>query len=197
MRVLIACEYSGRTRRSFEALGHSVTSVDLIESEDGSPSHIIGDAISLAYSGNFDLMIAHPPCTYLCNSGVRWLQGDTKRLEQMQQAANFFLKLMNAPIAKIAIENPIPHKYAKNLIGEYSQIIQPWMFGEHKTKATCLWLKGLPKLIETNNVKKQMDAMPKNQTHTTHYESPGPERQKNRSRTFESFAKQFAEQWGK
>ena len=133
-------------------------------------------------------MIAHPPCTYLTNSGVRWLKGNESRLTMMHDACAFFLELKNAPIGHIAIENPIPHKYARAEIGNYDQIIQPWQFGHGETKATCLWLKNLPKLVPTNIVE--------GRTPRVHHASPGPDRWKERSRTLTGIAEAMADQWG-
>lgn len=169
MRVLIACEYSGATRRAFKARGHDVMSCDLLPSDDNSPDHFQGDVrhvIDAAYRNGgrgFDLMIAHPSCTYLTNSGVCHLHTDPTRWEKLDEAAEFFRYFLNCPIPKKAIENPIMHKYAIERIGgvKQTQIIQPWMFGHMEQKATCLWLDGLPKLKATNNVKDEMMKLPK------------------------------------
>lgn len=197
MRVLVACEYSGRVREAFRKLGHDVTSCDLIESEDDSPHHIIGDAIELAYSQQWDLMIAHPPCTYLTNSGVCWLHKDSTRWAKLDEGAEFFKRLWHAPIARKALENPIMHKYARERVGiEKTQVIQPWMFGHPEQKATCLFLDGLPALVQTNNVKAQMMLLPDKERQRLHYASPGPDRWKERSRTFQGIADAMAAQWG-
>jgi hypothetical protein len=143
-------------------------------------------------SYEWDLIIAHPPCTYLANSGVRWLYGgkgkniDKRRWQQMIDASNFFHLFKKTDCQKVCIENPIPHKFSN--LGHYDQIIHPWQFGHGETKATCLWLKGLPKLKETNVV---CGREPR-----THYVSPGPNRSKIRSRSFTGIAKAMAAQWG-
>lgn len=142
-------------------------------------------------------MIAHPTCTYLTNAGVCHLHKDITRWPKLFDGADFFKKLLNAPIEKIAVENPIMHKYGFAIIGQrQTQTIQPWMFGHMEQKATCLWLKNLQPLVPTNNVKEEMMKLPKSQRERLHYLSPGPERWKERSRTFEGIAKAMAEQWG-
>jgi hypothetical protein len=143
-------------------------------------------------------MIAHPPCTYLTNAGVTWLHRDPARWALLDDGAAFFKTLLNANIPRIAVENPIMHKYAKERIGgvQQSQVVQPWMFGHMEQKATCLWLKGLPMLKPTNNVKDEMMKLPKNQRERLHYLPPSPDRWKERSKTFDGIAKAMAEQWG-
>lgn len=142
-------------------------------------------------------MIAHPPCTYLSNSGVSWLYKDYDRWGDMAQAAVFFKTLLNAPIHKIAIENPIPHKHAMQIIDrKYSQLIQPYEFGHMESKATCLWLQNLPPLITSENVYEPMMELPKRDRQRLHYLPPSPERAKLRSMTFPGIAKAMAEQWG-
>jgi hypothetical protein len=198
MNILIACEYSGRTREAFRKLGHNVISCDLLPSEDNSPNHYQGDVFELIRmkgKGYFDLMIAHPPCTYLTNSGVRWLYNADKTLnverwEKMKEGAEFFKKLLEVDIPKIVIENPIMHSHAKKIIGvDQSQVIQPWMFGHGETKATCLWLKGLPLLKPTNIVEGREQKMWKL--------SPSPTRWKERSRTYQGISDALANQYGK
>lgn len=197
MKILIDCEFTGTIRREMEAKGHDCWSCDLLPSEDNSPKHIIGDAIEAAYRQHWDMMIAHPPCTYLTNTGVSWLHKRPERWEQLVDAANFFHKLLNAPIERIAIENPIPHKYALALIGcKYDQLIQPWMFGHMETKATCLWLRGLPKLVPTTNLKAETMALPAKVRGRLHHLPPSPDRWKERSRTYSGIAKAMADQWG-
>lgn len=179
-------------------------SCDLLPSDDNSPDHFQGDVrhiIDAAYRNGgrgFDLMIAHPSCTYLTNSGVCHLHTDPSRWAKLDEAAEFFRYFLNCPIPKKAIENPIMHKYAIERIGgvKQTQIIQPWMFGHMEQKATCLWLDGLPKLKETNNVKAEMMKLPKRERERLHYLPPGPDRWKERSRTFSGIAEAFAEQWG-
>jgi site-specific DNA-cytosine methylase len=192
MRVLVACEYSGVVRRAFSARGHSVISCDLLESEDGSPLHCVADVRELLKE-KWDLMIAHPPCTDIAVSGAAWFK--EKIADGRQQAALDFVRLlMNADIPRIAIENPVSVISSK--IRKPDQIVQPWMFGHKEQKATCLWLKGLPKLRETNNVKAEMMLLPRRERERLHYLPPSPTRWKERSRTFSGIAEAFAEQWG-
>lgn len=194
MRVLVACEFSGTVRDAFRARGHDAWSCDLLPSEtDG--QHLVDDAILVAkFAGPWDLMIAHPPCTYLCNSGARWLYGgrglvpDEARMEQFRAAAHFFVQLQRAAIPRIALENPIPHRRAKQWVGNYSQIVQPWQFGQGEIKATCLWLKNLPKLKPTNVVDGREARI--------HKMPPGPNRWQERSRTYQGIAAAMADQWG-
>jgi hypothetical protein len=195
MKILVACEYSGIVREAFTKLGHDVTSCDILPTEIPG-KHYQGDIRDILYD-NWDMIIAHPPCTYLCNSGVCWLRKDNTRWAKLDDGANFFKLFENHPCPKIAIENPIPHKYAVERIGrKYDQLIQPYQFGHLERKATCLWLKGLPKLKETNNVKEEMDKLPKNKSQRLHYLPPRPERAKLRSKTFQGIADAMAEQWG-
>jgi hypothetical protein len=186
MKILIACEFSGIVREAFAKRGHDAWSCDLLPTEIPG-QHIQGDVLEILGDG-WDLMIAHPPCTRLCNSGVRWLN-ERKLWYEMADAAIFFRKLLEANIERIAIENPIPHGYAVATIGrKYDQIIQPWMFGHGETKATCLWLKNLPKLQPTNIVEGREQRIWKM--------SPGADRGKERSRTFQGIADAMAAQWG-
>ena len=144
MNVLVACEFSGVVRDAFAKRGHYAVSCDLLPTDSPSTNHYQGDVRDLLIHNAWDLMIGHPPCTYLTNSGVRWLSEDPERWQQLDEGAAFFKLLLDADIPKIAIENPIPHKYAVERIGrKYDQIIQPWQYGHGETKATCLWLKGL------------------------------------------------------
>ena len=198
MRVLVACEYSGRVRDAFRKLGHDAMSCDLLPSDNDLPScHYQGDVFDII-DDSWDLMVAHPPCTYLSNSGVRHLHKDTSRWPKLFDGAEFFKKLLNAPIPMIAVENPIMHKYSKTLIGgvKQSQIVQPWMFGHMEQKATCLWLKGLPTLTPTNNVKAEMLELPKNIRERLHYLPPSKDRWKLRSTTYQGIADAMAAQWG-
>lgn len=195
MKVLIACEYSGAVRDAFIEAGHDAVSCDLLPTDVPGP-HYQGDVFDIINDG-FDLMIAHPPCTYLCNSGVSWLHRDISRWPKMVEGALFFRKLLRANIPMIAVENPIMHKYAKAIIDQdQAQTIQPWMFGHPESKGTCLWLKNLPPLKETNNVKAEFLALPKKEAQRIHYASPGPDRWKLRSTTFNGIAKAMASQWG-
>lgn len=153
MRVLVACEFSGTVRRAFAARGHDAWSCDLLLADDGSTRHIVGDARDLLGDG-WDLMVAHPPCTRLCNSGVRWLE-ERNLWDDLDEAAALFSAFWNAPIDRIAVENPVMHGHAKQRIVNYrapAQSIQPWQFGHGETKRTCLWLKGLSPLRPTNIV---------------------------------------------
>ena len=196
MRVLVACEYSGTVRDAFASLGHDAMSCDILPT-DVAGRHYQGNVLDVLDDG-WDLMIAHPPCTYLTNAGVTWLHRDPARWEMLDEGAAFFKVLLNANIPRIAVENPIMHKYAKERIGgiQQSQVVQPWMFGHMEQKATCLWLKGLPMLKPTNNVKDEMMKLPKNQRERLHYLPPSPDRWKERSKTFDGVAKAMADQWG-
>lgn len=180
MRVLIACEFSGIVRNAFIARGHDAVSCDLLPTEKPGP-HIQGDVLEVLNRG-WDLMIAHPPCTYLARSGARWWPN---KLTEQAEAIEFVRQLLNAPIPLIAIENPIG--ILSTRIRKPDQIIQPWMFGHGETKATCLWLKGLPLLTPTNIVAGRATRI--------HYEQPGPNRWKNRSRTLPGIAMAMALQW--
>jgi hypothetical protein len=196
MKVLVACEYSGKVRDAFRAKGHEAMSCDILPTDVEGP-HYQGDVRDIINDG-WDLMIAHPPCTYLTNSGVTWLHKDPSRWAKLDDGAAFFKMLLEAPVERIAIENPIMHKYAKERIGgvKQSQVIQPWMFGHMEQKATCLWLKNLPLLEPTNNVKEQMLALPDNERQRLHYLPPSADRWKKRSETFQGIADAMAEQWG-
>ncbi len=182
MKVLVACEFSGAVRDAFTALGHDATSCDLLPSETPG-KHYQGDVFDV-YGDGWDLMIAHPPCTHLAVSGARWFKD--KRKEQAEALA-FVTELMDAPIPRIALENPISIISSK--IRKPDQIIQPWQFGQGETKATCLWLKNLPKLTPTEIVEGRHAKV--------HLMSPGPNRWRERSRTVPGIARAMAEQWGK
>lgn len=202
MRVLVACEYSGRVREAFAARGHDAWSCDLPETEvEG--QHIVGNALEVAYSGGWDLMIAHPPCTFLANSASSRLYNKDKtrneeRFEGLRLAALFFKKLYEAPIPKKCLENPIQNKHALAVhgCGKASQYIQPWMFGHLSQKATGLWLKGLEKLVPTDNVKEELDRMKPKERQPLYMLPPSPDRWRIRSRTFEGIAEAMADQWG-
>lgn len=197
MRVLIACEFSGVVRDAFAARGHDAWSCDLLPSEKPG-NHIQGDALRSMFKFMPDLLIAHPPCTYLCNSGVRWLAPggklDPERHKLMRAACDFFAGLYWGDAGQIAIENPIMHKYARDYLASawkvpaFTQSIQPWQFGHGEIKRTCLWLRGLPELKPTQIVA--------GRTARVHRASPGPERWKERSRTLPGIAAAMAEQWG-
>lgn len=182
MRVLIACEYSGKVRDAFRKLGHDAISCDLLPTETPGP-HYRGDVMDILYDG-WDMMIAHPPCTHLAVSGARWF---TEKQQEQAEALDFVRLLMDAPIPLIVIENPI--SIISSRIRKPDQIIQPWQFGHGETKATCLWLKGLPKLQPTNIVEGREARI--------HKMPPGPDRWKKRSETFQGIADAMAAQWGK
>jgi len=182
LRVLVACEYSGRVREAFRAKGHDAWSCDLLAAEDGSGFHTQGDVL-LALTSGWDLMIAHPPCTHLAVSGARWWPN---KLKEQEDALRFVRYLMEAPIPKICIENPVSK--ISSAIRKPDQIIQPWQFGHGETKKTCLWLKNLPPLTPTNIVDGREARV--------HRMSPGPDRWKERSRTYQGIARAMAEQWG-
>ena len=181
MRVLIACEYSGTVRDAFIAIGHDAITCDLLDTDVPGP-HYKGDVYDILHDG-WDLMIAHPPCTHLAVSGARWFKD--KQVEQAE-ALDFVRLLLDAPIPKIALENPI--SIISSRIRKPDQIIQPWQFGHGETKATCLWLKNLPKLQPTNIVDGREPRI--------HKLPPSPDRWKIRSKTYDGIAKAMAQQWG-
>lgn len=181
MRVLVACEFSGVVRDAFAAAGHEAWSCDLLPSE-APGQHMIGDVRGLNLR-LYDLLIAHPPCTHLAVSGSRWFKG---REREQAEALEFVRFLMGAPVPCIAIENPV--SVISTRIRKPDQIVQPWMFGHGETKATCLWLKGLPKLVATDVVEGREARV--------HHASPGPDRWKERSRTLLGLARAMAQQWG-
>ena len=181
MRVLVACEYSGTVRDAFIAAGHDAMSCDLLPTDVAGP-HFRGDVMEVIGDG-WDLMIAHPPCTHLAVSGARHFH--RKTVEQAE-ALDFVRRLMGAPIKMIAVENPI--SIISTRIRKPDQIIQPWMFGHGETKATCLWLKGLPKLTPTKVVDGREPRI--------HKMAPSPTRWKERSKTYDGIAKAMASQWG-
>lgn len=181
MKVLVACEYSGRVRDAFLSLGHDALSCDLLPTDVVGP-HYQGDIRDILNNG-WDLMIAHPPCTHLAVSGARWFKD--KQVEQAE-ALDFVRLLLDAPIPKIALENPI--SIISSRIRKPDQIIQPWWFGHGETKATCLWLKSLPKLVATNVVEGREARV--------HKMPPSEDRWKERSRTYEGVAQAMAQQWG-
>ncbi len=190
MRVLVACEYSGRVRDSFIAKGHEAMSCDLLPTEKPGP-HYQGDVRDVM-DYPWDLMIAHPPCTDLSVSGAAWFE--RKKMNGSQQmSASFFMMLAKSDIPRIAIENPIC--IMSRLWRKPDQIIQPWMFGHMEQKATCLWLKNLPVLYPTNDVKAQMMELPTNKRERLHYLPPSDDRWKLRSETFQGIADAMAEQW--
>ena len=231
LRVLIGCEFTGTVRREFDKLGHDVWSCDLRRALDNSNRHIVGDVRDVLGDGWDLLIVAHPPCTRLCNSGVRWLndptrmdnpgedftpaeraawpsmgEADRRALMQrkLEEGAALFSDCWNAPVPRVAVENPKMHKYGKALIRNFepaAQYVQPWQFGEWETKATGLWLRGLPNLqgrfdtldAARAGLGKPADAKPIARVHNT---SPGADRGKERSAFFPSIARAMAEQWG-
>ena len=197
-KILIACEESQAICIEFRNLGFEAYSCDLQPCSGGHPEwHAKADAIDMLYASKWDLVVAHPPCTRMANSGVMWLE-KRNLWKDLDEATTFFNEFVRYGKSgnKIAIENPIPHKYAVEKIGKYSQVIQPYMFGHTERKATCLWLFGLPKLKETNNVMEEMKKLPKNEQQRIHYLPPGKERAKLRSKTFHGIAHAIATQWG-
>lgn len=193
MKVLVACEYSGTVRDAFIKLGHEAVSCDLLPTESEG-AHYQGDLFDVI-DYPWDLVIAHPPCTDLAVSGAAWFK--SKRMNGSQYAsASFFMSIYRRTIhvPMVAIENPVC--IMSSLWRKPDQTIQPWMFGHPESKATCLWLKGLPLLQETNNVKNIFDTLPKNQQQRLHYLPPSEDRWKERSKTFSGIADAMAAQWG-
>ena len=193
MKVLVACEYSGKVREAFRQLGHDAMSCDLLPADDGSEHHYQGDVRDILYDG-WDILIGHPPCTYLSNAGARHLYPkgilNRERLQQGMEAKEFFMLLYNAPIKHICIENPIPSKVYE--LPPYTQIIQPYEYGHSTSKRTCLWLKNLPPLTPTNIVDKTTTTkIPGNW-----FNKGGKDRWKQRSETFQGIANAMAAQWG-
>lgn len=226
LRALVGCETSGVVRRAIAALGHDVWSVDLLPSEDGSNRHIIGDVRDYLDEGWDLLAVMHPPCTRLCNSGVRWLSEPPTKLNgtysektrraylewsreerlafmwsELQAGVDLFADCWKAPIQRIAVENPVMHLHAKDRLPAdlvKPQIVQPWWFGEPFFKATGFYLKGLPKLTPTNKLvppKKALEPERHAEWSAVHRASPGADRWKVRSRTFEGVAEAMADQW--
>lgn len=189
MKILVACEFSGVVRDAFIARGHDAISCDLLPTESPGP-HIQGDVLELLRE-SWDLVIAHPPCTRLCNSGVRWL-AERNLWDEMREGAKFFLHCLNANAPLVAVENPVMHGYARSIIGERPCFtVQPWQFGDDFKKRTCFWTRGgLPALVPTSDLDGSTAVA------EVHNESPGPNRAKNRSRSYEGMARAMAEQWG-
>lgn len=197
MRVLVACEESQRVCIEFRRLGHEAYSCDIEPCSGGHPEWHLQQDVTELLKIKWDLIIAHPPCTYLSNAGARFLypkgELNEERLQKGLKAKEFFMKLWNADCPRIAVENPIPSKVYG--LPEYSQTIQPYEFGHPYSKKTCLWLKGLPKLHPT-------EIVPENKRESTKivgnwFNKGGKDRQKNRAKTFPGIAKAMAEQWGK
>ncbi len=193
MRVIIGCEFSGTVRDAFAKLGHDVLSCDLLPSEKPG-NHYIGNVMDILYDG-FDLLVAHPPCTYLAVSGLHWNGRVPGRAEKTEAALKFVQMLMDAPIDKICIENPV--SCISSRIRKPDQIIQPWWFGEDASKKTCLWLKNLPLLAETNRLPGDNKTRRANQTPGGQNKlGPSPDRWKDRSRTYQGIADAMAMQFG-
>lgn len=197
MRVLVACEYSGTVRDAFRSRGHDAWSCDLLPT-DGNPTyHYCRDVLDIL-NDDWDMMIAHPPCTYLCSSGLHWNKRRPERAALTEEALAFVAKLLNAPIAKIALENPIG--CISSRIRKPDQVIQPWQFGHDASKATCLWLKGLPLLSPTRLIEPRLINGKKrwgNQTDSGQNKlPPSADRWKIRSTTYQGIADAMADQWG-
>lgn len=225
MRVLIGCETSGKMRRAFDALGHDAWSCDLLPSDDGSNRHIVGDVRDLLNDGWDLLAVMHPPCTRLCNSGVRWLTEPPTNLnetyspaereayralsrddrlafmwQELDKGAALFSDCWNAPIERVAVENPVMHHHAKSRIRNYeppAQTVQPWWFGDEAFKATSFYLRGLPKLVATNRLTPPKAGTDEHKRWSKiHRAPPGADRWKIRSETFDGIAAASALQWG-
>lgn len=195
VRVLVACEFSATVRDAFRALGHDAWSCDLLPTEGDPAWHHTGDVFDIIDRG-WDLMVAHPPCTYLCLAGVRWLHTRDGRWDQMREGAAFFKALLDSPVPRIAIENPVMHRYATELIGRrQDHIVQPWMFGHQESKATALWLKGVSPLRPTDDVRDATMKLTAKERDRVHRMPPGPDRWKARSRTYPGIAAAMASQW--
>jgi hypothetical protein len=211
MKILIGCEYSGRVRDAFARLGHTAVSCDLRATEAPHGWHIQGDLLEVVKSGaeSFDMMIAHPYCTFNNLAGIRWMYhpDDThlpaekrrrhpsypNRMDDFLRGVEFFSALRDCGIEKIVLENSMPHGLAMQHIGRYDQIVQPWMFGSPFTKAAALWLKGVQKLAPTHS---KSDYAPGQIVAACHMMPPGPNRERERSRTDPAIAAAFAAQWG-
>lgn len=206
LRVLIGCETSGVVRRAFAALGHDAWSCDLLPAEDGSNRHYRCDVRDLLHLPWDMLAVFHPPCTRLCNSGVRWLhtpppgRSRDEMWAELDAGAALFSAVWNAPIPRIAVENPVMHSHAKARIAGYqppAQTVQPWWFGEPAFKATGLYLRGLPPLVPTDRLMPPKPGTPEHKAWSAiHRAPPGPDRWKFRSRTFQGIADAMAIQWG-
>jgi hypothetical protein len=202
MRVLVACEFSGRVREAFRKRGHDAWSCDLLPSEDGSPYHVQGDCSQLL-AERFDLLIAHPPCTYLTCAGNKWFKPEylhrfPDRRERLRDAIDFFMLFTRTCAKRVCIENPIGRM--NTLYRKPDQIVQPYQFGHPDRKPTCLWLFGLQPLKETNVVAPNIKQNRNGKTASVHHDAalslPAEERWKVRSRTYQGIANAMAEQWG-
>lgn len=193
MKVFIACERSGVVRDAFSSIGHDATSCDIVQGTFWG-KHIQGDVLK-HLDKNWDMILAFPPCTYLCRQAARWYENEETR-SLVNRAADFFNKIKDAPCKKIVIENPIPHKRAAMLIGQYSQIIQPYQFGHDYSKATCLWVKGVPLLKPTKIVPVTYYTTPKGRRYTKGWYFT-PRNSEARSKAFLGIAAAMAAQWGR
>jgi hypothetical protein len=190
MRVLIACETSGESRRAFQALGHETYSCDILPADDGETFWHIQDSAQHLLGRVWDLVIAHPPCTRLCNSGVRWL-AERDLWGEMEAGALLFKACLAANADCVAVENPVMHKYAVDIIGRRQDFtVQPWQFGDNFKKRTCFWTRGLLPLRPTSNLDGSSAIA------EVHLASPGPSRWKIRSKTYPGIAAAMASQWG-
>jgi hypothetical protein len=206
VRVLIGCEFSGVVRRAFAARGHDAWSCDLLPASDGSNRHFVGDVRDHLNKGWDLLAVFHPPCTRLCNSGVRWLNVPPpgKTLEQMwadlDEGAALFSDLWNAPVERVAVENPVMHRHARERIRNYqrpAQTVQPWWFGDPAFKGTGLYLRGLPALVPTDRLTPPKPGTDEHKAWSAiHRAPPGPDRWAFRSKTFAGIANAMADQWG-
>lgn len=205
LRVLVACEFSGVVRNAFLRRGHDAWSCDLLPAEDGSNRHITGDVRDYLHEGWDLLMVAHPPCTRLCNSGVRWLTAPPRGRSlddmwaELEEGVDLFSTLWRAPIERVAIENPIMHRHARERMPAdlpKPQIVQPWWFGDPAFKATGLYLRGLPPLKPTDKLSPPAPGSDEHKRWSAvHRAPPGPDRWKIRSRTFPGIAAAMADQW--
>jgi len=193
LRVLVACERSGVMRRAFQRVwggGVDAWSCDLEPADDGG-THIQADALYVARNGDWDLVIAHPPCTFQCNSGVRWLHTEPGRWDQMRQGAEFFRAFLELDVPFVAVENPVMHRYSREIVGRGPDFTcQPWQFGDDEKKRTCWWTKNLPPLTPTSLLDGSTAAA------SIHRAPPGPDRARIRSQTFPGMADAIANQWG-
>lgn len=199
LRVLVACEFSGTVRDAFLARGHDAVSCDLLPTESPGP-HIQGDAIEAMQSRRWDMLIAHPPCTFLTVAANKWMKPEFRsrfptRPEDREKAIEFFMVFMDAPIPRICVENPIGIMSSR--YRQPDQVVQPWMFGHGETKATCFWLKGLRCLTPTHLPHDLFaEPEPQEREQRLHHLPPSPDRWKLRSATFSGIARAMAEQWG-
>jgi len=194
MRVLIGCEFSGVVRDQFIRLGHDAVSCDVLPTRAKGP-HIQDDVLAVINDG-WDLAIFHPPCTYLANSGNKHLYIEPERPNKAALASIFFKELLNSPIPRVCVENPIMRAPEHNAGRRADQVIQPWMFGHMEKKATCLWLRGLPKLMPISDLKEATEALPLHLQQKSFYMTPSADRGLLRSITYHGIAFAMAKQWG-